>query len=325
MESVILILPYFGKFKSYFSLFIQSCAMNPEVKWLLVTDNELDHLPPNMIVKRMCFEELKALMRAKLDFEFRLEEPYKLCDFRPLYGEIFSDEILGYDYWGYCDCDLIFGDLKKFLSPIFEQGYDKIFAAGHLTIYKNENENNRRYKKLYRGESQLERVFQNRKNTGFDEAYYNIGNIHQIFLEDGAKVFDKDYSANPAVCREQFYLMKYDADHGGFVEQPYRKTMYIWDHGRIRGLYAEDRTLKEEEYIYMHFQNRNMQMVSSTEDWEQFYIVPNCFIPLTKVPTTVDEWLEYQLEPKNSQLNDVRKQVLKHKLKRLKEILLCRR
>ena len=317
----ILIIPYFGKLKSYFPLFLQSCKFNPNINWLFLTDNEIENLPQNVIVKKMTFEELKRLIKSKLDFEFCLEEPYKLCDFKPAYGLIFEDLICDYGYWGYCDCDLVFGNLDVFLKPFTKSGYDKIFAAGHLTLYKNTTENNRRF--LGTTEENAF-VYNTHKTLGFDEPFFKQRNVHEIFLNSGATVCEKDYSANPAVRKEQFVLMKYDANERAFIEQPYRKTMYIWEEGHIKGLYVEDGMLKEEEYIYMHFQNRNMQMEPSQAEnaWDKYYIVPNRFIPLKKIPTTVEEWMEYDLEPKNSQLKDMRKQDWRYKRKRLKEILL---
>src|SRR5947207_1808436 len=33
------------------------------------------------------------------------------CDFRPVYGDLFLDRYDGYDWWGWCDLDMLFGDL----------------------------------------------------------------------------------------------------------------------------------------------------------------------------------------------------------------------
>lgn len=321
LPKIILIIPYFGVFKSYFTLFIESCKKNNNVNWLILTDNNLENLPENVITQRITFQELKNLISCRLKFDFRLDTPYKLCDYKPAYGLIFQDYIKDYDYWGYCDCDLIFGDLNKFLLPIIQKGYDKIFAAGHLTLYKNTPENNC----LFLGTAEEnESVFNNPKTVGFDEAFYNRRNIHRIFLDNNKKVFENDYSANPAVRREQFVLMKYDPNKKTFVEKPYRKTMFIWDNGTIRGLYVENDQLKGEEYIYMHFQNRNMQLaqLNGKTKWDKYYIVPNRFIPLEDIPTTVNEWLKYDLEPKNTQLRDIKRADFRHKLNRIKEIFL---
>ena len=323
MKRVALIIPYFGKFKSYMELFLNSCRENPTIDWLLFTDIQLANIPRNVIVHQITFEQLKKKIACKLGFDAILDSPYKLCDYRPAYGKIFVDELVGYDYWGYCDCDLVFGNIRKYLNEILVDDYDKIFAAGHLSLYKNTELNVNRFMKPYKGKSQIERVFGNSKNTGFDEAYYGIGNIHQIYIEDRAKVFETDYSANPAVRRAQFQLMRYSSKKGTFIEMPYRKTMYVWDHGTVKGLYVEDGVLKTEEYIYMHFQNRDMRMdcTDMSYGWDCYQIVPNRFIPIQKVPETVDEWSSYELEPKNRQLQDIWRMDIKYKFNKLMQLL----
>lgn len=69
-----------------------------------------------------------------LGMQVWLEKPYKLCDFRPLYGEIFSNYVDGYDFWGYCDCDLIFGDIRKFLTEELLSTKDYLLGMGHFHI-----------------------------------------------------------------------------------------------------------------------------------------------------------------------------------------------
>ena len=53
-----------------------------------------------------------------------------------------------YEFWGYCDVDLIFGDLSKLLTPEFLEDLD-VFSAhhssivGHFTIIRNNDKMNR--------------------------------------------------------------------------------------------------------------------------------------------------------------------------------------
>ena len=42
-----------------------------------------------------------------------------------------------YDFWGYCDLDLIFGDIRKFVNEEVLNTYEKIYNRGHLTLFKN--------------------------------------------------------------------------------------------------------------------------------------------------------------------------------------------
>ena len=133
----IVILPYFGKFNSYFKLWLESCSKNETIDWLLVTDCDITYeLSSNIKIIKTTMNQLKNDFQKKFDFKIRLEKPYKLCDYKPLYGYLFSDYIQGYDFWGYCDCDLVFGDIDSFLDvDLFEQ-YDKVLRNGHLSLIR---------------------------------------------------------------------------------------------------------------------------------------------------------------------------------------------
>ena len=75
-------------------------------------------------------------IQSHFDFEISLERPYKLCDFRPAFGEIFADELAGYDFWGHSDLDVIFGRIRDHLpAAAFEA--DKILFNGNFSLYRN--------------------------------------------------------------------------------------------------------------------------------------------------------------------------------------------
>ena len=51
-----------------------------------------------------------------------VNSPYKLCDYKPVYGLIFDEDLQDYDFWGHCDVDLIFGDIRKFINLYKKRG-----------------------------------------------------------------------------------------------------------------------------------------------------------------------------------------------------------
>ena len=151
-KKCVLILVYFGEFNNYFPLFLKTCASNPTFDWIIFTDNSFHYdCPENVFVIKTTLEEVRRKACEKFGFDVALYSPYKLCDYKPAYGFLFEELIVGYPYWGHCDCDLIFGNLEKILQPLFDENYDKLFAAGHLTIYKNTYDNNRRFMKDLKG------------------------------------------------------------------------------------------------------------------------------------------------------------------------------
>ena len=151
-KKCVLILPYFGKFNNYFPLFLKSCAENPSYTWMIFTDNEFNYeCPQNVHIIKCTLRDIIKVANNKFGFKVVLDSPYKLCDYKPAYGFLFEEYIRDFEYWGHCDCDLIFGNIEKIITPLLNEGYDKLFAAGHLTIYKNTYDNNRRFMKLYKG------------------------------------------------------------------------------------------------------------------------------------------------------------------------------
>lgn len=314
MKRAVLILPYFGKYKNYFPLFLKSCGKNEKIAWRLYTDNRgMYHYPPNMKVIKMSFEEWQKKTTSKFDFNINIASPYKLCDYKPAYGYIVEDEIREFDYWGYCDCDLVFGDLQGMLLPLLEQGFDKIFAAGHLTLYKNTVENNRRFMKRIGGRELYKEAFSTREIKAFDE---DLGreNIHEIFLQDNTSVYAEDYSINPNVFRSYFQLMRYNPIIRSFIEEPYRDSVYYWHNGHILQMWVEEGKLKQKEYMYMHLQMRNMKYDNFLNDADTIQILPNEFKAANLV-TTTEEFKKVKRKQLNRQQWDLFVVRVKRKLK----------
>jgi hypothetical protein len=134
--SIRLVVPHFGPRPAYFPLVVRSMAANPDVSWLLLTEQPVPDAPPNVAVQLCEFEDLAKRIQSHFEFEISLERPYKLCDFRPAFGEIFADELTGYDFWGHSDLDLVFGRIRAHLpAAAFEA--DKILFNGNFSLYRN--------------------------------------------------------------------------------------------------------------------------------------------------------------------------------------------
>lgn len=139
-----LIIPYFGRLPVLAKYFFASCRNNPDFDFLFFTDQSVGFkLPENVFLSKLTLKEFNRLTNEKTGNHFKIKFPYKLCDFKPLYGEIFSDYLKDYTFWGYCDLDMIFGRISDFITPDILNGFDIITAkpaglAGNFTLYKNE-------------------------------------------------------------------------------------------------------------------------------------------------------------------------------------------
>ena len=289
------IIPYFGKLPKSFSVFLKTCATNPDFNWLLLTDDKQSFkYPSNVQVEYVSLQDVAKLADSKFGFHVKLDEAYKLCDFKPAYGYIFEEYIKEYEFWGHCDIDIILGKISHFLTREILDKYDKFFCMGHMIIYRNTYENNRVFMNTYKNRKLYKEVFTTSEICWFDEEWNGENNINRIFLASGTRVLQEDWSANFNVNVQNFErnLLYVDDLTGKIVHTREGKinALYYWDNGGAYRLYINNGKLIKEEFLYMHFQWRNMHFDKRIFSNQKFKIVPNSFLTLTKIPETVSEF-----------------------------------
>ena len=261
----ILILPYFGEFNSYFDLWINSCRYNKDISWLIITDNKINQeLPNNIKVINKTFEDLKKYIQKKFEFEINLSTPYKLCDYKAYYGYIFEEYIKGYDFWGYCDCDLIFGQISKFLDESIFEEYDKILRTGHLSFIRNNREINTNFFKY----DTYKIVLTSPVIYGYDES---IDGYHKGFagelIDSGYKFYDN--SSDIADVDFRNYPFRIISDCKG-------TNLFTFENGKTYRIYNENGEMLKKEVMYIHFQKRKMRN-SVDGNIDKYIIYPNQF------------------------------------------------
>lgn len=274
MKKMILILPYFGKFPSYFHLFLKSCEANKNyVDFLIFTDNPLVDYE-NIKVIQIDWESFKKKIQDRFDFLIELPSPYKLCDFKPAYGYIFEEYIKDYAYWGHCDCDLIWGDFRL-LYPYLEYDYDRIGIWGHLSLYKNNHTVNRYFKTLSSPKvKDYKTVLSSPKSYSFDE----FSGMNILMDENNkptckVRLFDDIifYTRNFWSRREVEGKLDFIPNHSIPIYFEYKKGR-LYRYLYVRGGWIND------ESLYVHLQKRNMSVCTEKDD--EYMIFPNVFKPL---------------------------------------------
>ncbi|AVK60726.1 hypothetical protein C5Z25_02730 [Lactobacillus sp. CBA3605] len=285
------IIPYFGKFKNYFQLFLNSCKYNPNVDWLIFTDDHSNFdYPNNVVVYYTTFEEMKVKFRGEFDFPISLDRPYKLCDYRPSYGYVFEDYLTSYDAWGYCDTDLIWGDFSKFIGPELLNEYDKIGDMGHCTIFRNEYNNNRAFMFPQDGRLLYKEVFSSSYNNSFDEEYKN--SINTIFMSKGLKIYPSSlFMANIYTKSSDFRLTMLNQDKKYQIERK-SKNIFVWDKGNLSRYIKKNGNIEHHEYLYLHMQSRQMSL--KLTDVERFKIIPNSFDDFKDRSLTAENFPKYK-------------------------------
>lgn len=140
-----LVIPYFGEWPKWFDLYLYSLGKNPSLEVIFFTDIPTDGLrfvPDNAKFIRISFEEYCRQAGEKLGVEFHPSRFYKLCDLKPFYPIIHREELRAFDYVGWGDIDLIYGDIETFFPDSEIIKYDIIsthsyIISGHFTLIKN--------------------------------------------------------------------------------------------------------------------------------------------------------------------------------------------
>lgn len=76
-----------------------------------------------------------------------------------------------YDFWGFGDLDLVYGDIRSFLTETV-MSYKFLLGWGHLTLLHNDEDTNTYFMKHVDGYQNYHDVFATNKITFFDEYGY---------------------------------------------------------------------------------------------------------------------------------------------------------
>ena len=142
---IAIICPYFGLFPVWFDLYLYSCSKNEAVDFHFYTDCDIPKRTyMNTIFHKMEFRDYCRLVSDRLSIAFHPKSPYKLCDLKPFYGIVHEQDILEYDYWGFADMDLVYGDLSPLIDKAKSGRYNLITThadrvAGHFTLIKTKS------------------------------------------------------------------------------------------------------------------------------------------------------------------------------------------
>ena len=276
-----LIVVYFGRFNEYFDLWLESCRRNPEIDWLIITDDMryADSAPSNVRFQEASLENFVQRVEDVLGFAPCIEKPYKLCDFRPAYGHIFAGELQGYDYWGHCDTDLIFGDILASFPEGDLSRYGRIFIRGHLSFYRNDEEMNVLYQTQVYGLDYKE-IFTSSRHAAFDE-WYGIWAICKnrkipMLREDPVADLDPDYNG---------IRLRYSRNY------PYQ--VFAWVDGKVLRYFCRGRKrpVEVEEFNRIHFLKHPKTNPSGIQPGEPFFISYGEFLPFSGPPQSADEIL----------------------------------
>ncbi len=270
MESIVIIFPYFGTLPVQYKMWRASALQNPSVSFMFFTDADVEPAK-NIIVHKMMFGEFKQLVQKAFDFDIVLDRPYKLCEYKQAYGYILHDYIKDYDFWGFGDLDLVYGDIRSFLTDSVLK-YKFLLGWGHLTLLHNDEDTNTYFMKQVDGYQNYQDAFTTNKITFFDE-----------YGHKGCSDKWKD-------CRPEDCWLEWSFDNASKPKQSYHFNsltrgwkQIIFEHvdNKLYMLRFNHGQLEKKESLYAHFQHRGF-MKDRVTDYSHFLITPNAIIDYPK-------------------------------------------
>jgi hypothetical protein len=204
----------------------------------------------------MSYEAYIRMVSDRLGIRFAPGSTYKITDLKPIQGDIYFDDIQHYDYYGFGDLDVIYGNIRAFyhddiLIHDLISSHEGIIS-GHLCLFRN--------------------VASMRK------AYLKVGNWIALLEDPSSTRFDEHAFSHLFFGNSEFNKLEHNIDHvagrqiGGDVFAPriYAKEQYstvfhpmlwhdlseshpdvwFWKDGVISNAHNLDR-----QYLYLHLMN----------------------------------------------------------------------
>lgn len=266
MKKIALINCYLGEFPWYFPFFIKSCVTNPTIDFLILSDANYDRvLPSNVKIIPFTLEQFNKLATQKLGFEIAVKKAYKLCEFKPAFGFLFSDYLQKYEFWGITDIDVIYGRIREFMTQEMLDDYDVIcvrndYITACCMLFRNTTYVNSVFKKS----KDYKMVFTSTRYFGFDET-----NFEQIAIIEKQDIF----KLNCEIETMQHIVLK--EEEKGNLTVHFDLLVCDGNPGKMKwenGLFSYNNQF---EILLYHLQNyKNNFFSKNSFDWSE---IPNTF------------------------------------------------
>ena len=218
---------------------------------------------------------------------------------RLFFGILYEDILKKYDFWGYCDIDLVFGDIRKFVTDELLSHYDRIYTYGHLCLYRN-NEMMRHIYDLKGGIYSLDEIFIGKAKTTPEE-HFGVNRICQ--MNDINVYQNVDYADINVIYRSRMEMVQ--------PERNSEHQVFVWENGHAYRVYTKGNVIEREELVYIHWQKKKPKIkpdLANVGVSEKFIITPE------KIILNFDENLTQEsIDRFNPVIHDVQRKRLKRK------------
>lgn len=246
----LLIITYFGNFTDAAQKSLESLLEN-DIDVMLFADSEVLYKKNNFYFNNMNALLLKNIVEAKMNLKQNFKSYYKLCDFKVFFPFIFSDFYTKeYDYVGFCDLDVLYGDINSFIDSPTTEYFDVIGNRGHFTLFYSKYYNQLCSRLMSKNVFPvLKTILESKCNYAFDEFLF----LHKLLKFDQSYYNIRwDSSISNCAVDLNYYTKEYYCSN--------RNTKVISIRKNKKTINVEFDNSNTEEVSYIHFQKREIPL-----------------------------------------------------------------
>jgi hypothetical protein len=267
-HKIAILIPYFGKWPEWIDFFIESCRANSDIDWFLIGDAERpQNRAPNVRHVRTSMGEYRDLLSQRLGKGVTLGTPYKICDLRPALPFVHADIVSGYDFAGFGDLDVIYGDIRSFYDSDLLDRYDLLSShadrvSGHLCLIRNTPEMITAFERAPGWKA----VLRTKENLGWDER-----GLFNLFRGKQRRWLARRLPDSRCLFREAYS-----------TPAPTDRMRWYWKDGRLTNEFYP-----QHAFMYLHFMSwQGNRWYEGRGD-----VAPGAEAPWTKLPKVVQmDW-----------------------------------
>lgn len=177
--------------------------------------------------------------------------------------------------------DLVFGDLRAYFTEDKLRKYDKFYAFGHLSLYRNTPKNNAVYRQPVGMD--YRKAFTTREIAVFDE----INGISAKYKALDLPFYDRQDYADITKASDRLAITDVGITADNQLHPNYTEQIFYCDHGRVlRDAYRDGQWLTD-EFVYIHISSRRLPLhIDPAAD--TYFIGKTGYEPKTGVTTRAD-------------------------------------
>ncbi len=276
--SLCLITCYFGEAPRWIRIYLHTARHNPDIHFVLFTDCIPEsEAQPNIQIIPATLGDICKRASDRLDLPIQFKEAFKLNDLRPAFGVIFEDYLGDFDAWGYVEVDMIYGQIRSFITPELLQEYDVIttrpeYITGHFTLFRNSPAVNTLFERC----PDYPFVFITPKHYSFSECNFAWRHLLDGYPLDTALVEVESITHVVRRAADEGRIQAYFPHLVRERMDLHRKHWLLhWKEGRLFDLHGD------EEILYFHFHFHKYEPHFTIPQWkdmpDSFYIHENGF------------------------------------------------